>query len=147
MNVKAFVDTNILVYSRDKSEEDKQAIALQWLAVLWQQHSGRISFQTLNEFYVTVTQRLKPGLSRSEAQADIRNLLLWNPIPVDSTVIENAWLIQERHRFSWWDSLILSAAQIQDCTYVLSEDMQHGQQIGNMTIINPFLSDLSLLTP
>lgn len=147
MSVKAFVDTNILVYLRDKSEEDKQAIALQWLAVLWQQRSGRISFQTLNEFYVTVTQRLKPGLSRPEAQADIRNLLLWNPLPVDSTVIENAWLIQERHRFSWWDSLILSAAQIQDCTYVLSEDMQHEQQIGNMTIINPFLSDLSLLTP
>lgn len=147
MSVKAFVDTNILVYSRDKSEADKQAVALQWLTVLWQQRSGRISIQTLNEFYVTVTQRLKPGLSRPEAQADIRNLLLWNPLPVDSTVIENAWLIQEHYRFSWWDSLILSAAQIQDCTYVLSEDMQHGQQIGNMTTINPFLSDLSLLTP
>jgi predicted nucleic acid-binding protein len=83
MNARVFVDTNILVYSRDKSEEAKQAIALQWLAVLWQQRSGRISVQTLNEFYVTVTQRLKPGLSRPEAQADIRNLLLWNPIPVD----------------------------------------------------------------
>ncbi|MBO0614259.1 PIN domain-containing protein [Thiothrix fructosivorans] len=145
MNARVFVDTNILVYSRDKSEEAKQAIALQWLAVLWQQRSGRISFQTLNEFYVTVTQRLKPGLSRSEAQADIRNLLLWNPIPVDSTVMENAWLIQEHHRFSWWDSLILSAAQIQDCTIVLSEDMQHEQQIGNMTIINPFLADIAML--
>lgn len=145
MNARVFVDTNILVYSRDKSEEAKQAIALQWLAVLWQQRSGRISVQTLNEFYVTVTQRLKPGLSRPEAQADIRNLLLWNPIPVDSTVMENAWLIQERHRFSWWDSLILSAAQIQDCTIVLSEDMQHEQQIGNMTIINPFLADITML--
>jgi predicted nucleic acid-binding protein len=145
MNARIFVDTNILVYSRDKSEEAKQAIALQWLAILWQQRSGRISFQTLNEFYVTVTQRLKPGLSRPEAQADIRNLLLWNPIPVDSTVMENAWLIQERHRFSWWDSLILSAAQIQDCTIILSEDMQHEQQIGNMTIINPFLADIAML--
>ncbi len=145
MHARVFVDTNILVYSRDKSEEAKQAIALQWLAVLWQQRSGRISVQTLNEFYVTVTQRLKPGLSRPEAQADIRNLLLWNPIPVDSTVMENAWLIQERHRFSWWDSLILSAAQIQDCTIVLSEDMQHEQQIGNMTIINPFLADITML--
>ena len=145
MSVRAFVDTNILVYSRDKSEEAKQAIALDWLSVLWQQRSGRISSQTLNEFYVTVTQRLKPGLSRPEAQADIRSLLLWNPIAVDSTVIENAWLIQERYSFSWWDSLILSAAQIQDCRYVLSEDMQHGQQIGNMTIINPFLSNISLL--
>ena len=145
MTAKVFVDTNILVYSRDKSEADKQTIALQWLTVLWQHRSGRISFQTLNEFYVTVTQRLKPGLSREEAQADIRNLMLWNPIAVDQTVIENAWLIQERHRFSWWDSLILSAAQVQDCAFVLSEDMQHGQQIGNLTIINPFLADVSVL--
>lgn len=145
MNVKVFVDTNILVYARDKSEADKQAVALQWLTVLWQRRSGRLSFQTLNEFYVTVTQRLKPGLSRADAQADIRSLLLWNPLAVDATVMENAWLIQERYNFSWWDSLILSAAQIQDCSYVLSEDMQHGQQIGNLTIINPFLADISLL--
>lgn len=145
MSAKAFIDTNILVYSRDKSEADKQAVALQWLTVLWQQRSGRLSFQTLNEFYVTVTQRLKPGLSRADAQADIRSLLLWNPVAVDATVMENAWLIQERYGFSWWDSLILSAAQIQDCTYVLSEDMQHGQQVGNLTIINPFLADISIL--
>lgn len=145
MSAKAFIDTNILVYSRDKSEADKQAVALQWLTVLWQQRSGRLSFQTLNEFYVTVTQRLKPGLSRTDAQADIRSLLLWNPVAVDATVMENAWLIQERYGFSWWDSLILSAAQTQDCTYVLSEDMQHGQQVGNLTIINPFLADISIL--
>lgn len=146
MTAKVFVDTNILVYSRDQSEADKQAIALNWLSVLWRERSGRISFQTLNEFYVTVTQRLKPGLTRDEAQADIRNLLLWNPIPVDGTVMENAWLIQARYGFSWWDSLILSAAQIQDCRFILSEDMQHEQQVGNVTILNPFLSDVAVLT-
>lgn len=145
MSVKVFVDTNILVYSRDQSEEEKQVLALEWLATLWRLRSGRLSFQTLNEFYVTVTQRLKPGLSRLEAQADVRSLLLWNPIAVDEAVIENAWLIQGRYAFSWWDSLILSAAQVQDCTYVLSEDMQHGQQIGKMTIINPFISDIAWL--
>lgn len=145
MTVKVFVDTNILVYSRDQSEEEKQVLALEWLATLWRLRSGRLSFQTLNEFYVTVTQRLKPGLSRLEAQADVRSLLLWNPIAVDEAVIENAWLIQGHYAFSWWDSLILSAAQVQDCTYVLSEDMQHGQQIGKMTIINPFISDIAWL--
>ncbi len=145
MSVKAFVDTNILVYSRDKSEEDKQAIALEWLGILWRERSGRISFQTLNEFYVIVTQRLKPGLTRPEAQADIRNLLLWNPVAVDKAVMENAWLLQDRYHFSWWDSLILSAAQVQDCELVLSEDMQHGQQIGKLTILNPFMSDVSIL--
>jgi predicted nucleic acid-binding protein len=94
MSAKVFVDTNILVYARDASEVVKQAEALQWLQLLWKQRSGAISYQSLNEYYVIVTQRLKPGLSRSEAQTDIRNLLLWNPIPVDRIVIENAWLIQ-----------------------------------------------------
>lgn len=145
MSAKVFVDTNVLVYTRDASEPKKQTQALQWLAVLWQQRSGAISYQSLNEYYVIVTQRLKPGLSRSEAQDDIRNLLLWNPLPVDRVVIENAWLIQERQGFSWWDSLILSAAQIQDCDYLLSEDMQHGQTIGRLQIINPFVSDISIL--
>lgn len=146
MSAKVFVDTNILVYARDTSEANKQTQALQWLDVLWQQRSGAISYQSLNEYYVIVTQRLKPGLSRSEAQDDIRNLLLWNPLPVDRVVIENAWLIQERQGFSWWDSLILSAAQIQDCNYLLSEDMQHGQTIGRLQIINLFVSDISILT-
>lgn len=146
MSAKVFVDTNMLVYARDASEAAKQATALQWLAVLWQQHSGAISYQTLNEYYVIVTQRLKPGLARADAQADIRNLLLWQPIAVDKVVMENAWLIQDRQGFSWWDSLIVSAAQIQNCDYLLSEDMQHGQKIGNLQIINPFVSDIALIS-
>lgn len=145
MSAKAFIDTNILVYARDASEPTKQEQALQWLAQLWQHRSGAISYQTLNEYYVIVTQRLKPGLSRIEAREDIRNLMLWNPITVDRAVMENAWLVQERQGFSWWDSLIVSAAQIQDCDYLLSEDMQHGQKIGRLQIINPFASDLAIL--
>jgi len=144
MNAKVFVDTNILVYSRDDSEAEKQIIAKQWLAVLWQQRTGRVSAQSLNEYYITVTQRLKPGRSRPDARNDVRNLASWNPIPVDFNVIENAWQIQDRYQFSWWDSLIISAAQIQDCSMLLSEDMQDGQLIGNMKILNPFKHDISV---
>ncbi len=50
MSAKVFVDTNILVYTRDASEPKKQTQALQWLAVLWQQRSGAISYQSLNEY-------------------------------------------------------------------------------------------------
>lgn len=145
MSVKVFVDTNILVYSRDVSEPEKQAIAQQWLAVLWQQRTGRISAQTLNEYYITVTQRLKPGRLRPDARNDARNLQAWNPLPVDFTVIENAWQIQDRYQFSWWDSLIISAAQIQGCGLLLSEDMQDGQLLGEVRIINPFKHDIALL--
>ena len=145
MSAKVFVDTNILVYSRDDSEAEKQVIAQQWLAFLWQQRTGRVSAQSLNEYYIKVTQRLKPGRSRPDAHNDVRNLASWNPLPVDFIVIENAWQIQDRYQFSWWDSLIVSAAQIQDCSILLSEDMQDEQLIGNMQIINPFKHDISVL--
>ncbi len=145
MSVRVFVDTNILVYCRDASESEKQTIANDWIAQLWKNRCGKISYQCLNEYYVTVTQRLKPGLAKETARADVKSLQTWNPTSVDKIVIESAWAIQDRYNFSWWDSLILSAAQKQDCQIVLSEDLQHLQQVGNLQIINPFVSDISIM--
>ncbi len=146
MSVRVFVDTNILVYNRDASEPEKQTIAMEWLAHLWQNRCGKISYQCINEYYVTVTQRLKPGLAKEIARTDIKSLQTWNPTSVDSIVIEAAWTIQDRYSFSWWDSLILAAAQKLDCQILLSEDMQHLQQVNNLQIINPFVSDISIIT-
>ena len=145
MTAKVFVDTNILVYARDASEAKKQELAKQWMAYLWQNRSGRLSYQVCNEYYVVTTQRLKPGLSRKAAQDDIKAFETWKPLPIDHLVIENAWRIQERYQFSWWDSLILSAAQIQGCKYLLSEDLQHKQMIDDVQVINPFLTEISTL--
>lgn len=142
MSASVFVDTNILVYARDASEANKQELAKQWMAYLWQNRLGRLSYQSCNEYYVITTQRLKPGLSRKAAQDDIKAFETWNPLPIDRPVIENAWRIQERYQFSWWDSLILSAAQIQGCKYLLSEDLQHKQMIDDIQVINPFLLDI-----
>lgn len=142
MSVKVFVDTNILVYARDASEEAKQTTAKQWIAHLWQTRSGRLSYQSCNEYYVVTTQRLKPGLSKQQARDDIKAFEAWNPLPINQTVIENAWRIQDRYQFSWWDSLILSAAQILDCNYLLSEDLQHRQLVDGVEIINPFLTEI-----
>lgn len=143
MSAKVFVDTNILVYARDSSENEKQVIAKQWIAHLWESKTGRLSYQSCNEYYVVTTQRLKPGLPKEQARNDIRALELWNPVPVDHAVIELAWRLQDRYQFSWWDSLILSAAQIQDCHFLLSKDLQHEQVIDGLTILNPFKSDIS----
>ncbi len=138
MTASCFVDTNIFVYFRDASEPEKQANARAWLKKLWITRTGRTSAQVLNEFYVTVTQKLTPGLPKEEAQKDVKNLLAWDPVPIDGGLITNAFGIQKEYRFSWWDSLIVSAAQLSECTYLLSEDLQHEQQIGKMQIINPF---------
>ncbi len=139
MNAKCFVDTNILVYRRDSTEAEKQVKAEEWLIQLWANKTGCISTQVLNEFYVTVTQKLKPGLSKTQARSDIRALMVWQPLVVSTALIESAWHIQDRYHYSWWDTLIIASALLLDCTYLVSEDLRHEQEIGNLTIINPFL--------
>lgn len=139
MSVKCFVDTNILVYQRDSTEVEKQAKAEEWLKQLWSNKSGRISTQVLNEYYVTVTQKLKPGLTRASARNDIKALSVWNPLVMSTVLIESAWEIQDRYKYSWWDTLIISSALLMECDYLITEDIQHEQKIGNLTIIDPFL--------
>jgi len=145
MSANFFVDTNILVYARDSSEAEKQVRAEQWLAYLWAGEQGRISAQVMNEYYVTVTQRLKPGLSREQARMDLRALAVWKPLEISTTLIESAWDIQDQFGYSWWDTLVISSALFLDCGYLLSEDMQHEQEIASLRIINPFLVDWKTL--
>ena len=140
MTDRVFVDTNVLVYSRDASEPPKQKQAMAWMSRLWSERIGRLSFQVLNEFYVTVTHKLKPGMDTKSARQDVRFLLAWHPIPVDARVVEAAWHIQDRYKLSWWDALIVSAAQVSDCRYLLSEDFQENLNLGNVVVINPFLT-------
>ena len=64
----------------------------------------------------------------------------WQPIAIDSTVVERAWSLQERYALSWWDALIVAAAQFGACRILLTEDIQHGQTIDALRVIDPFAS-------
>jgi predicted nucleic acid-binding protein len=139
MNVGVFVDTNnVLVYTRDSSEPQKQKQAIAWMSHLWNTRTGRLSFQVLQEFYITVTAKLEPGLDPKSARSDVRSLIAWRPVPVDSHITEAAWLVQDRYKLPWLDSLIVSAAEISGCQYLLTEDFREGQKLGNLQVINPF---------
>lgn len=140
MSVKIFVDTNVLVYSRDSSEAVKQPLALHWMKYLWASKTGRLSFQVLQEFYSIVTTKLEPGMEPQNAREDIQSLIAWRPIPVNMDVIKGAWFIQDRFQLSWWDSLIVSAAQNGGCNYLLTEDLQEQQTFGSVRILDPFLN-------
>jgi predicted nucleic acid-binding protein len=85
-----FVDTNVLVYSRDTAELDKHRKAAGWMTHLWNTRQGRLSYQVLQEFYVTVTEKLDPGLDRAAARRVVRSLLPWRPVPIDTRVLEGA---------------------------------------------------------
>lgn len=133
-----FVDTNVPVYAADTSHPDKQPRAAAWMAYLWRTRSGRVSFQVLQEYYVTVTRKLVPGMPREAARSDVRSLLAWNPLPVEATVVEEAWMIEERYKLSWWDALIVASAQSTGCSWLLTEDLQEGQSFDGVRVVNPF---------
>jgi predicted nucleic acid-binding protein len=138
MTDKVFVDTNVLVYTRDASEPQKQKQAMGWMSRLWDLRTGRLSFQVLQEYYVTVTEKLDPGLAPEVARQDVRLLFAWQPVHSDARVLEGAWRLQDRYHLSWWDALIVSAAQVAKCEYLLTEDLRENQRLENVRVINPF---------
>ena len=141
MTIRYFVDTNLLVYARDPQRDPpKHQRARQWLEQLWRERSGRLSIQVLNEYYAVVTQKLTPALSTDEAQTEIRTFFAWHPQVLDTATIERAWHIQARYRFNWWDALIVAAAQLSGCAYLLTEDLQADQNLDGLLVVNPFTS-------
>lgn len=143
MTVSVFVDTNVLVYARDRTDEAKHHRALEWLAALWEERAGRVSWQVLQEYYVTVTRKLDPPRDSVDAREDVTSLVTWKPVPVDVRVVDAAWTIEDRYGLSWWDALIVAAAQAGECTYLLTEDLQDGQTLGDVTVLDPFAHEPS----
>jgi len=92
----------------------------------------------LEEYYVTVTRKLKPGIGSSEARSEVRDLLAWRPLGIDHVLMEKAWLLEDRFGLSFWDALIVSAAKLSDCQFLLTEDLQSGQDFDGLKVIDPF---------
>jgi predicted nucleic acid-binding protein len=138
MNINVFVDTNIFLYSRDASEPEKQVIASARLDELWEKRTGRISVQVLNEYFVNVTRKLDPGLSPEEAWDDVEALAAWEPAPLDMAMLTRAFAVLRRYGLSWWDSMIVAAAEATDCSVILSEDLSDGANYFGVTVQNPF---------
>jgi len=138
MTAAVFVDTNVLIYSRDPGQPAKQRVAADWLERLWREQTARTSMQVLSEYYVNVTSKLRPGLSPNAAWEDVRMFLAWNPLPIDRAVVEAAHDIEQRYRLNWWDCLIVAAARLQDCGLLLTEDLQDGASLGGVTVRSPF---------
>jgi predicted nucleic acid-binding protein len=141
--VAVFVDANVLVYRRDTNQSAKHERAKAWMAWLWRHGDGRVSFQALQEFYVTATRKLDPPLDVAEARADVRLLLAWEPVSPDPELLEEAWRVQDRFGFSWWDASIVAAARRAGCTRLLTEDLQDGQDLDGLLVVDPFVHEPS----
>lgn len=133
-----FLDTNILVYAYDINEKSKRQLAKDILADCWNNRSGAVSTQVLQEFYVTLTRKLPKTLSSDEAREIIRDFLSWPIYQIASADIIEASEIEDQYGYTFWDSLVITAARNASAEILYSEDMQDGQKLDNLKIINPF---------
>ncbi len=137
MSDRIFVDTNILVYAHDLSAGDRHAKASAVVESLWETEAGVISTQVLQEFYVTVTRKIKNPLKPDEAREIIRNYLAW-PVQInDPETTIRASEIEEKNSFSFWDALIVAAALRLQAQKIITEDLNDGQIIEGILIENP----------
>lgn len=135
---KCFVDTNVWIYARDASERRKQQRAREWLAILGKERRACLSVQVVNEFYATLRTKFAKRISLEEARQETGALLDLAPMPLQSALVLRAWSLQDKYSLSWWDGLIIAAAQAQESAFVLSEDLQDGQEMDGLRIVDPF---------
>ncbi len=139
MTGPVFVDANVLVYDRDRRDLLKHERAEAWMSALWQHPGlGVVSSQVLTEFYWTVTRKLRPGLDEEAARRYVRAMLAWEFVAVDQAAMIEAWSVQDQFGFSFWDSLVVATARIGRCRVLLTEDLQDGQDLDGLLVVNPF---------
>lgn len=142
MTGPSFVDANVFVYARDPRDAGKQRRANAWLEHLWRERLGRTSVQVLSEYYTVATRKLTPRVSPERVWDDVTALFAWRPQPADEALLRCGREIEQRYRLSWWDSLVVGAAQLQDCALLLTEDLQDGAKFGELTVRSPFTLSL-----
>jgi predicted nucleic acid-binding protein len=142
MTGPCFVDANVFVYALHSTEPLKKEVALALLDRLWRQQYARTSVQAINEFYAVAMRKLRNVVPQQEAWDMVEELLEWNPLPVDAKLLRQAHAIEARYKLSWWDSLIVAAARLQQCSALYSEDLQHGAILDGVKIVNPFVAQV-----
>jgi len=133
-----FVDTNVLAYAHDISETRRQPVARALLDALWTGRTGLLSTQILQEFYVVATRKFDPPMSRRAAREIVALYGTWPVVQVDVSLILTASQLEERHKLSFWDALVVETARVGGATRLVTEDLQHGRRIGGVRIENPF---------
>ncbi|HEY3626296.1 MAG TPA: PIN domain-containing protein [Terracidiphilus sp.] len=133
---RTFLDSNILLYAEDAAFPEKQRKALDLVVEHRRQRTGVISTQVLGEFFHVATRRLKldPAIARAQVEFHSRFELV-EPSLADTL---GAIDLHRLYGYSYLDSLVLRCASVSGCKVLLSEDMQHGQTINGVRIINPF---------
>jgi len=134
---RAFLDTNVLLYTFDSSAPEKQKRAGE---AIGQRATADlvVSTQVLQEFYVNATRKLRPPMSPEEASREVDALTSLEVVPSDARFVRSAIDLAQRVDLSLWDALVVRAASVAGCEVLLSEDLNAGQVIDGVRVENPF---------
>ena len=138
MSDKVFFDSNILIYVYDTRDQIKQSQAQELLLNATQSQTAVLSAQVLGEFVVVVTRKIPQPMSPSEAAEVIAELGALEVMPLDFSLVQRAIVTQQKYGTSYWDSLIISAAERAGCVRIYSEDLNNGQLYHGIEVQNPF---------
>jgi predicted nucleic acid-binding protein len=140
MNELVFVDTNVLVYAHDAdAPAAKRQRAIEALTGLWESGQGCLSVQVLQEFFVTATKKWTTPLARSVAREVVDAYGTWIRSPTTAPTVLRAIDLAVMANLSFWDALIVAAAEEASAGEILSEDLNAGQAIVGIRITNPVL--------
>jgi predicted nucleic acid-binding protein len=139
MAEKYFVDTNILIYAHDRSTGIKHDRARQLIEGLWTSGNGVLSTQVLQELCVNLRRKVARRLPSEEIRRLIQDYLSWEIVVNTGEAIVQALDIEARYKTSFWDALVLQAAEQSGAAVLYSEDLATGQNYGSIHVVNPLL--------
>src|ERR1043166_8858893 len=132
----SFLDTNVLLYAEDIRSPEKRERAQNLIDQISRSENAVLSLQVLQEYFAAATRKL--GLSTDFVEKRIQQYAGWQVVTLKADDLLAAITLPRHFQFSIWDALIVHAALISGCEFLYSEDLQHGQRIGNLQIVNPF---------
>ena len=133
---RVFLDTNVIVYAHDFDEPCKQTIAKNLISHALEKRKGVISAQVMGETFVSLIKKI--GIEPAEATDEIRKLAQFRVVDLTKAIVLRGLEIKASFGLSYWDSLIIAAAERASCPVVFSEDLNDGQQYGTVKVVNPF---------
>ncbi len=136
MTARSFFGTNILAYADDIADPIKQGLAAELIATHRRERTGVVSLQVLQEYFVVATRKL--GVDPRTARRKVELLAEFDVVRPEVSDILAAIDLHRLHEFSFWDALILRAANLAGCAVLFSEDFQDELRIEGLRIVNPF---------
>lgn len=143
MSGKRFVDTNILMYAHDQGSGPKHRLAKLLVEEIWNSGTGVLSTQVLQEFCINLRRKALQPLSIDGTRSLIQDYLAWEIVVNNGDSILQALDLEARYKISFWDALIIQAAETAGADILYSEDLADGQFYGSVRVVNPLSASAS----